>query len=114
MAKTYLQFAGLKLREERLRQGLTQQDVAERVGLSRTQITNIEQGRGVSVTAIVEIATQLGYRVEVDLVPKGGKTPKAVDPVAAVLGPHKRKLISMSNRLASVHKAIGKIVKEIG
>lgn len=44
MQRLYAEFGRL-LRDHRVREGLTQQDMADRVGLSRTSITNIELGK---------------------------------------------------------------------
>ncbi len=44
MERLYKKF-GMKLRTARIRSRLTQEDVAKKVGLSRTSITNIESGR---------------------------------------------------------------------
>jgi len=44
MQRIYVEFGRL-LREQRIGEELTQQAVAERVGLSRTSITNIELGK---------------------------------------------------------------------
>lgn len=52
--------------------GLTQAELAARVGLERTSITNIEGGRQVlTATTINAIAAALGYRVEVRFVKIG-------------------------------------------
>ncbi|MFL9873837.1 helix-turn-helix domain-containing protein [Paraburkholderia megapolitana] len=44
MDKFYKEF-GRTLRERRIKANLTQDDVASRVGLGRTSVTNIEKGR---------------------------------------------------------------------
>jgi transcriptional regulator with XRE-family HTH domain len=59
-------YAGLgqRIREERIRHGLTQKDLADKVDLTRTSVTNIELGRQkLLVHTLVEIAEAL------DLVP---------------------------------------------
>lgn len=56
-------------------QGMTQEQVSELVGLSRTQITNIEAGRGVSVEALLAYAAVVGCRLVLqptDDSPSGG------------------------------------------
>lgn len=54
------------LADERREQGFTQQEVADGIGLSRTQVTNIEAGRGASVEAIVGYAAALGMRLTIE------------------------------------------------
>jgi transcriptional regulator with XRE-family HTH domain len=39
------QVVGSKIREQRVKLGLTQEELAAQVGLSRSSITNVEQGR---------------------------------------------------------------------
>jgi transcriptional regulator with XRE-family HTH domain len=53
---------GLWLRQTRASQGLTQKDLAERAGLSRSYLCDIERGRGASpsVTTLDQLARALG------------------------------------------------------
>jgi transcriptional regulator with XRE-family HTH domain len=52
---------GRALRARRKQAGLSQDDVAQRVGMSRTSITNIEQGRQhVSLHVLYELAGAVG------------------------------------------------------
>lgn len=49
------------LRRERERQGLTQLDVAQRLGVSESVISRLETGRrSVSLTVVEQVATALG------------------------------------------------------
>ena|ERR1700738_3990094 len=58
--RTLYRELGSKIRQGRERQGLTQDALAKRVGLSRTSITNIEQGRQtILVHQLVEFARAL-------------------------------------------------------
>lgn len=51
---------GRRIKEVRVRSGLTQQELADEVSLSRTSITNIEQGnQSVSVWLLSRIAEAL-------------------------------------------------------
>jgi DNA-binding XRE family transcriptional regulator len=50
----------IALRERREALGMTQQHVADGIGLSRSQIANIEAGRGISAEALVAYAAVLG------------------------------------------------------
>lgn len=60
---------GKSIRAIRKMAGLTQDDLAQRIGLSRTSITNIELGRqAISETTINAIAQALGYEVRISFV----------------------------------------------
>jgi transcriptional regulator with XRE-family HTH domain len=60
MDQLYREFGRL-LRQRRRSARLTQDDVADRVGLARTSITNIEQGRQhVSLHMLYELADAVG------------------------------------------------------
>lgn len=45
--------------------GMTQQDIADAIGISRPQVANIEAGRGVSVESLIGYAAAVGCSVEV-------------------------------------------------
>ena len=60
MEQLYREF-GRALRARRKQAGLSQDDVAQRVGMSRTSITNIEQGRQhVSLHVLYDLAGAVG------------------------------------------------------
>jgi transcriptional regulator with XRE-family HTH domain len=60
MDQLYREFGRL-LRQCRKKANLTQEDLADRVGLARTSITNIEQGRQhVSLHVLYELAETVG------------------------------------------------------
>lgn len=59
---------GERLREARRSRGLTQQQVADRAGLSRKQIIQIEQGVGrVSIDDYARVASALGHDLTLDV-----------------------------------------------
>lgn len=65
---------GRQIRVLRRIRGLTQAELATRIGISRTSLTNIEKGRqSVSVEMYYRIAAALDYEVKVRLV--NGHTP---------------------------------------
>lgn len=65
-----LQLLGVTIREYRLQRGLTQQELAIKIGLSRTYINQIEQGqRNVSIRAILHIAAALDTPISLLLQP---------------------------------------------
>ena len=62
-----------RVREERVRLGLSQESLAEKAGLHRTYIGSIERGeRNVSIDNIERLAKALGVRAS-DLLSEGGK-----------------------------------------
>jgi transcriptional regulator with XRE-family HTH domain len=77
MSGTLLEILGQRVRALRTAHGLTQDQLAERVGLSRTSITNIEAARqgDIGVMNLVALAAALGTSIA-DLT---GTPPLAVD-----------------------------------
>lgn len=62
-----------RVREERKRQGLSQEQLAEKTGLHRTYIGSVERGeRNVSIDNVERIAKALGAR-PADLLVEGSK-----------------------------------------
>ena len=60
---------GRKLCQQRERCGFTQEDLAAKIGLTRTSITNIEKGRQrILLHTFIDLATSLGVHPE-DLLP---------------------------------------------
>lgn len=60
MASFYEEF-GANLRAARKRAGLTQQELAERIDLTRTSVTNIERGsQRIALHQLFELANALG------------------------------------------------------
>ena len=55
---------GRRIRQERLRRNLTMQRVADRAGMSASQLSQVELGKNAaSIAALVRIAKALGLRV---------------------------------------------------
>lgn len=52
-----------ELRARREELGLTQQDVSTAIGITRSQIANVEAGRGTSVETLVGYAAAVGWSV---------------------------------------------------
>ncbi|TFV83128.1 helix-turn-helix transcriptional regulator [Blastococcus sp. CT_GayMR16] len=52
------------LRQAREDRGLTQQQVADAIGVTRTQVTNMERGDGMSVEALIGYAAAVGLRLK--------------------------------------------------
>lgn len=57
-----------KIKERRKKLGLTQTQLAKRVGLSKTQIVNYEQGRGLGLAPLYKITKKLGLKINVKFV----------------------------------------------
>jgi transcriptional regulator with XRE-family HTH domain len=72
---------GLGLRALRLRRHLTQEEVAERAGISRSVVGRIERGRAdrVAVHTAERVAAELGARVEVRLLWQGEGLDRLLD-----------------------------------
>ena len=60
MASNHPQYRGPDLRAERVRRGLTQADIAERLGVSRTRVTAIEAAWRPPTTIIRRYLAALG------------------------------------------------------
>lgn len=78
---------GASLKAIRKLRGVTQQQVAERVGLERTSICNIEKGKQMlSVRTLNDIAAALGYEVKVHFRPMRITSNVATPPNADISG----------------------------
>ena len=63
MSKTTLEKFGNKVREERLKQGLSQEELADRAGVHRTYIGMIERAeKNITLENIEKIAKALGMK----------------------------------------------------
>lgn len=56
--------------------GLTQQHVADAVGVSRAQIANIERGEGASVETLIGYAAALGLRIALAPLDQNAEAPR--------------------------------------
>lgn len=69
-----LENIGLMIRDERLRKGLTQEDLGERVGVGKAQISKIESGKGLTIKTVTKMLDALGMSASVVL-----KNPQEID-----------------------------------
>lgn len=46
---------GLMIRNERLRKGLTQEELGKRIGVGKAQISKIESGKGLTIKTITKV-----------------------------------------------------------
>lgn len=58
---------GLMIRNERLRKGLTQEELGERVGVGKAQISKIESGKGLTIKTVTKVLDALGMSTSVIL-----------------------------------------------
>lgn len=58
---------GLMIRDERLRKGLTQEELGERVGVGKAQISKIESGKGLTIKTVTKVLDALGMSASVIL-----------------------------------------------
>ena len=62
-----LENIGLMIRNERLRKGLTQEELGERVGVGKAQISKIERGKGLTIKTVTKVLDALGMSASVVL-----------------------------------------------
>lgn len=56
----FLQFVGENIKNKRIKKGLTQDELSERISIGRTSVTNIESGRqDTTITTLLHIAMVL-------------------------------------------------------
>ena len=58
---------GLMIRNERLRKGLTQEELGERVGVGKAQISKIESRKGLTIKTVTKVLDALGMSASVVL-----------------------------------------------
>ena len=58
---------GQMIRSERLLRGMTQEELGERVGVGKAQISKIESGKGLTVKTITKVLEALGLSASVKL-----------------------------------------------
>lgn len=58
---------GLLIRNERLQKGFTQEELGERVGVGKAQISKIESGKGLTIKTVTKVLDALGMSASVSL-----------------------------------------------
>lgn len=53
-------FIGEAIREMRKRQGLTQEELGERMGVNKSQVSHLEKGKGITYSSIARAFRALG------------------------------------------------------
>lgn len=62
-----LENISLMIRDERLRKGLTQEELGERVGVGKAQISKIESGKGLTIKTVTKVLDALGMSASIVL-----------------------------------------------
>ena len=62
-----LENIGSIIRNERIRKGLTQKELGERVGVGKAQISKIESGKGLTIKTVTKVLDALGISASVVL-----------------------------------------------
>lgn len=62
-----LENIGPIIRNERIRKGLTQEELGERVGVGKAQISKIESGKGLTIKTVTKVLNALGMSASVVL-----------------------------------------------
>ncbi len=58
---------GVLIKEERLRRGMTQEELGVRVGVGRAQISKVESGNAMTIRTVVKVVEALDMSAEVEL-----------------------------------------------
>lgn len=58
---------GAMIRNERLRRGMTQEELGELVGVGKAQISKIESGKGLTIKTVTKVLGALGLSASVSL-----------------------------------------------
>lgn len=62
-----LENIGSIIRNERIRKGLTQEELGERVGVGKAQISKIESGKGLTIKTVTKVLDALSISASVVL-----------------------------------------------
>ncbi len=74
--RAILREIGLRIRRRRLDKNLTQQELADRAGLSRKTVSDLEREAGVGLLTLVQVLRALGELDELDgFLPDQGPSP---------------------------------------
>lgn len=58
---------GSMIRNERIRKGLTQEELGERVGVGKAQISKVESGKGLTIKTVIKVLDALGVSASISL-----------------------------------------------
>ncbi|MDE6581601.1 MAG: DUF3791 domain-containing protein [Duncaniella sp.] len=71
--------------------GLTEQQLGEKVGVSKSEISNIENGKGITFDTVNRLADALGVSARVELSPKASVSSDVIHYIVMSLGLFARK-----------------------
>lgn len=91
---------GALIRDERIRRGLTQEELGTRVGVGKAQISKIESGRGLTIKTVTKVLEALNMSATIRLVDSRKVDKRIVGYVIAVISEF-AKAHSMTVREAS-------------
>lgn len=76
---------GAMIRNERLRRGMTQEELGELVGVGKAQISKIESGKGLTIRTVTKVLGALGLSASVNLKSKQRIDKRVVGYVVAAI-----------------------------
>ncbi|WP_085535713.1 DUF3791 domain-containing protein [Massilibacteroides vaginae] len=76
---------GVLIRDERLRRGMTQEDLGAKVGVGKAQISKIESGKGLTIKTVNKVLESLNLSATVRLVSVKNVDKRVVGYVIAVI-----------------------------
>jgi len=85
--------------------GLSQRELARRMGISQPRVVAIEQARNVTIDVLEQYIKAVGHRLEVNAVQGKSKTP-LVTPVRPAAGTASRRKPKKTSRTARTGKAV--------
>lgn len=71
--------------------GLTQEQLGEKIGVTKSEISKIENGRGITFATINNVSEALGVSARVELQPKNEVTPDVIHYIVMSMGLFARK-----------------------
>ena len=76
---------GVLIREERVRRGLTQEDLGQLVGVGKAQISKIESGKGLTIKTVTKVLEALHLTASIKLVSETKSDKRVIGYVVAVI-----------------------------
>ena len=76
---------GVLIREERVRRGLTQEDLGQLIGVGKAQISKIESGKGLTIKTVTKVLEALHLTASIKLVSETKSDKRVIGYVVAVI-----------------------------
>lgn len=76
---------GALIRDERIRRGLTQEELGRKVGVGKAQISKIESGKGLTIKTVTKVLEALNLSAEIRLVSSNKVDKRIIGYVVAVI-----------------------------